>query len=254
MSLYVIADLHLSTLPQTNKSMEVFGRRWDHYMERIESNWRALVTDADTVVIPGDVSWALSLEEAVSDLRFLDALPGKKILGKGNHDFWWCTMKKHEKLFERENIKTLSFLFNNAHETDAFILAGSRGWFSDDESGNMQNAPDVEKINARELMRLRASLEAADALQKNAPQKELLVFTHFPPVWGDRANEPFFDLCRSFGVKRVYYGHVHGAYTAPSTVVYRETACHLIAADHLAFIPKFIHPIEISDAFSEEIT
>ena len=115
MSLYVIADLHLSTLDTTNKSMEVFGRRWDGYMTRIKNNWERLVTDEDTVVIPGDVSWALSLEEAVSDLKFIDSLPGKKILGKGNHDFWWCTMKKHEALFEKHGITTLSFLFNNAH-------------------------------------------------------------------------------------------------------------------------------------------
>ena len=105
MALYTIADLHLSTLDSTNKSMEVFGTRWDSYMERIENNWKKLVTDSDTVVIPGDISWALSLEEATSDLKFLDSLPGKKILGKGNHDFWWCTMKKHTEHFEKHNMK-----------------------------------------------------------------------------------------------------------------------------------------------------
>ena len=95
MALYTISDLHLSTLDETNKSMEVFGSRWSSYTERLEQSWRHLVTDNDTVIIPGDVSWALSLEEATSDLKFIDSLPGKKIIGKGNHDFWWCTMKKH---------------------------------------------------------------------------------------------------------------------------------------------------------------
>ena len=103
-------------------------------MTRIKNNWERLVTDNDTVVIPGDVSWALSLEESVSDLKFIDALPGKKILGKGNHDFWWCTMKKHYEHFERHNITTISFLFNNAHETDDFIIAGTRGWFYDEKA------------------------------------------------------------------------------------------------------------------------
>ncbi|MBO5102017.1 MAG: metallophosphoesterase, partial [Clostridia bacterium] len=93
MALYTIADLHLSTLESTNKSMEVFGSSWQNYMKRIEDSWKRLVTEADTVVIPGDISWALSLEEALSDLKFLDSLPGRKILGKGNHDFWWATMK-----------------------------------------------------------------------------------------------------------------------------------------------------------------
>ena len=99
MSLYTIADLHLSTFDKTNKSMEVFGKSWADYMLRIEQNWRHLISDSDTVVIPGDVSWALSLEESESDMRFLDSLPGKKIIGKGNHDFWWSTMRKHEAFF-----------------------------------------------------------------------------------------------------------------------------------------------------------
>ena len=115
MALYAIADLHLSTLESTNKSMEVFGKRWADYINRTEANWRRLVTDDDTVIIPGDISWALSLDEAISDLKFIDSLPGKKILGKGNHDFWWCTMKKHKELFEKENIGSISFLFNNAY-------------------------------------------------------------------------------------------------------------------------------------------
>ena len=100
-------------------------------MTRIKTNWERLVTDEDTVIIPGDVSWALSLEEAVSDLKFIDSLPGKKILGKGNHDFWWCTMKKHSELFEKHGISTISFLFNNAHETEDYIIAGTRGWYHD---------------------------------------------------------------------------------------------------------------------------
>ena len=113
MSIFAISDLHLSTLDSTNKSMEVFGRRWTGYTEKLKSNWLKLVGEDDTVIIPGDISWALTLEEAKSDLLFLESLPGKKILGKGNHDFWWCTMKKHEAFFEKLGIKSISFLFNN---------------------------------------------------------------------------------------------------------------------------------------------
>ena len=101
MSLFAIADLHLSTLVSTDKSMEIFGRRWTGYTEKLRQSWEALITDEDTVIIPGDISWALTLEEAKSDLMFLDALPGKKILGKGNHDFWWSTMKKHTAFFDK---------------------------------------------------------------------------------------------------------------------------------------------------------
>ena len=101
MALYAISDLHLCTNDVSNKSMEVFGGAWTDYIMRIEQNWRRLVTNEDTVVIPGDISWALSLDDALSDLKFIDALPGKKILGKGNHDFWWATMRKHEQFFEK---------------------------------------------------------------------------------------------------------------------------------------------------------
>ena len=145
MSLYTIADLHLSTFDKTNKSMEVFGRAWADYMLRIENNWRHLITDHDTVIIPGDVSWALSLEEAESDLKFLDSLPGKKILGKGNHDFWWSTMRKHEAFFEKHGISSINFLFNNAHETEDFIIAGTRGWYNDEDATNAPDNADFAK-------------------------------------------------------------------------------------------------------------
>ena len=109
MSVYAISDLHLSTLAETDKSMEVFGKRWDNYINRIEKNWSRLVEENDTVIIPGDVSWALSLDEALSDLKFIDSLPGKKILGKGNHDFWWATMKSTVNFSKNTELKVLIF-------------------------------------------------------------------------------------------------------------------------------------------------
>lgn len=240
MALYTIADLHLSTLDSTNKSMEVFGSRWDSYTERLEKNWQRLVTENDTVVIPGDISWALSLEEATSDMKFIDSLPGKKILGKGNHDFWWCTMKKHREHFEKHNITTISFLFNNAYETDDFIIAGTRGWFYDEKaSANLPNKTDFAKLTAREEFRLQMSLNEASALRE-ASGKEIIVFMHFPPVWGDEVCDGLISLLKKYGIKRVYFGHIHGNYSIPPKSEFEGIELNIISADYLAFIPKFV--------------
>ncbi len=240
MSLYVIADLHLSTLAETNKSMEVFGQRWSGYMTRLKNNWERLVTDEDTVVVPGDISWALSPEEAVSDLKFIDSLPGRKILGKGNHDFWWSTMNKHRILFEKEGITSISFLFNNAHETDEFIIAGTRGWYHDEDARNMPETADFEKLVNREALRLRASLNEAIKLKGASPEKEILVFMHFPPYWSQKASEGLIEIIKEFDIKRLYFGHIHGNYTLPLRYEYEGIEMNMISADHLDFIPKII--------------
>ncbi len=239
MALYAIADLHLSTLASTNKSMEIFGKRWSDYMMRIESNWHRLITPSDTVVIPGDISWALSLEEATSDLKFIDSLPGKKILGKGNHDFWWCTMKKHYEHFEKNGIATISFLHNNAHECEDFIIAGTRGWFWDEKNDNSQNITDFEKLTVRENLRLESSLKEAKRLSL-ASGKEILVFMHFPPVWQNTVSEGLVSLLHEYGIKRVYFGHIHGNYIIEPKFVYDGIEMNIISADYLSFVPKFI--------------
>ena len=239
MALYTIADLHLSTLDSTNKSMEIFGRRWDSYMKRIKINWERLVTAEDTVVIPGDVSWALSLEEATSDFKFINSLPGKKIIGKGNHDFWWATMKKHNEHFEKNNIDSISFLFNNAHEADGFIIAGTRGWFFDEKNQNTANPADFEKLVAREELRLTTSLNAAKKLRAERDM-EILVFMHFPPVFGDFVSDGLIRILKEYGITRVYYGHIHGNYTLPPEFCYDGIKFSIISADYLNFTPKFI--------------
>lgn len=240
MALYTIADLHLSTFDKTNKSMEVFGKSWADYMLRIENNWRHLVTDSDTVVIPGDVSWALSLEESESDMRFIESLPGKKILGKGNHDFWWCTMRKHEAFFEKNEIKTISFLFNNAHETDEFIIAGTRGWYNDEDAANAPDNADFAKLTNRENLRLKASLTEAKKLLENSPEKEIIVFMHFPPFWNGKASENIIAELKAFDVKKVYFGHIHGTYSIPRTFEYEGISMNLISADFLEFTPNIV--------------
>ena len=240
MSLYVIADLHLSTLDSTNKSMEVFGRRWDGYMTRIKNNWERLITDDDTVVIPGDISWALSLEEAVSDLKFIDSLPGRKILGKGNHDFWWCTMKKHEALFEKHGISTISFLHNNAHECGDFIIAGTRGWYHDEEAKNAPDNADFDKLVRRESIRLRASLEKATQIKEHSPEKEIVVFMHFPPYWNGKASDSLIEILKEYGIKHLYFGHIHGSYTEPPSFEHDGITMNMISADYIEFVPKIV--------------
>ena len=231
MALYAISDLHLSTADQTDKSMEVFGRRWTDYTHRLKRNWEALVTPEDTVVIPGDISWATTLEEALSDFLYLEALPGKKLLGKGNHDFWWATAAKHDAFFEKHGIKSIGFLHNNAYLVDGVTIAGTRGWFQEDDKDH----GDIEKLIRREAIRLELSLKEA---QKISDGTEILVFLHFPPVWKDQVCRPIVDLLHAFGIGKCYFGHIHGMYAVPAKTVLEEIEFHMISADYLDFIPK----------------
>ncbi len=242
MSLYVIADLHLSTNSKTNKPMEVFGRRWTGYTEKLEKNWRALITDADTVIIPGDISWALSLEEALPDLKFIDSLPGKKYLGKGNHDFWWSTNAKMTKLFAENDITTISFLYNNAVVCEDYIVAGSRGWFIDESVGGAsQTNADYSKLIARECARLRLSLSEAAKLQSEH-DLPILACMHFPAVWGEFVCREIVDVLKEYGVKKCCFGHIHGSYDIPAYFEHEGICYSIVSADYLNFIPRIIFP------------
>lgn len=240
--LYVIADLHLSTAEKTNKSMEVFGRRWTDYTEKLEKNWRAVIEPEDSVVIPGDISWALSLSEAREDLHFIDALPGHKYIGKGNHDYWWSTATKMDRFFRDEGITSLSVLNNNAWACEDFILCGTRGWYPDGSCENMPREADFEKLIAREAIRLRLSLEDGRKIQADNKNLEILVFFHFPPIWNGLRCELFLSLLAEYGVKRCYFGHIHGNYTAPISFEDHGIRFSLISADFLNFSPRPILP------------
>ena len=242
MSVFVMGDLHLSTLASTNKSMEVFGRRWSGYIEKISKNWTAVVNSDDTVIVPGDISWALSLEEAESDLKFINALPGKKIFLKGNHDFWWSTLSKMNAFFEKNEIKTIDFLYNNAMAVEDFILCGSRGWYQDNDNEKARQDNNYEKIIARECIRLRLSLDEGKKLKNEHPDKELVVFMHFPPFWNRFECREFIDVLKEYGVKRCYFGHIHGNYTAPKYVEHEGIEFIIVSADYLEFTPRLILP------------
>ncbi len=240
MSVFTISDLHLSTLSSTNKSMEVFGRRWQDYTHRLEVNWTRLVDEKDTVIVPGDISWALTLDEALSDLKFIDSLPGRKILGKGNHDFWWGTMKKNKEFLEKNNIKTIDFLFNNSFLLENFIIAGTRGWYHDEEVASIPDNTDFDKLVKRESQRLLTSLKEAEKIKEIYPDNEILVFLHFPPYWNGKESEDTIKILKEYNIKRVFFGHIHGNYSLPRDFIYKDIKMSLVSADFLEFIPKFI--------------
>ncbi|MBO7150517.1 MAG: metallophosphoesterase [Clostridia bacterium] len=239
MALFVLSDLHLSTAVETDKSMEVFGHRWQNYTERIQKNWSALVDENDTVVIGGDVSWALSLEEATSDFSFLHALPGKKIILKGNHDFWWTTLQKMTNFLNANGFCDMAFLQNNAFLCDSFIICGSRGWFYETDTAAAATGADYDKMIAREAHRLSLSLTQGKALQESLEKEtELIAFLHFPPIWNGAVCEPILQTLKDFGIKRCYFGHIHGV--SETSFEAEGIEFILTAADALGFMPKAI--------------
>ena len=236
MAIYTMADLHLSTT--ASHPMDVFGDRWQGYTEKIKKNWRALVTDGDTVILPGDISWAMNLAEAREDFALLDSLPGKKLIGKGNHDFWWETAAKLYRFFEENGFTTLNLLYNNAYVTEDIIVCGTRGWFLEEEKQQTVGEVDFEKIRKREVARLRLSLDAAKQLQTGENEgKEIVVFLHFPPVWNGYVCDDIVALLLEYGIKRVYCGHIHGIYYVPQTERFKGIDFTLISSDYLEFIP-----------------
>ena len=242
MSLFVIADLHLSTDVATNKSMEVFGSRWTDYMSKIQKNWNSIVTENDTVIIPGDISWALRLEEATSDLAYIEKLNGKKFLGKGNHDFWWTTNKKMNEFFKASGFESLEVLHNNAFIVEGAVICGTRGWFPDESQQTAVNNADYDKIINREVGRLKLSLDAAKKLQaeyreQNGETLPILVFLHFPPVRGEYCIRELIDVLRDHNIENVYYGHIHNSYDTPRCFTFENIKFTIASSDFLNFYP-----------------
>lgn len=241
MSLFAISDLHLSIGSGPKKSMEVFGSRWNDYINKLAKNWRAVITPKDSVVIAGDISWALRLEEAREDLLFIDSLPGTKYIGKGNHDFWWSTAAKMQKLFDDNGISTLKILYNNAYETENMIICGSRGWFTDKTLQKTVGDVEYEKIINREAVRLRLALDEALRLRGDT-DREILVFLHFPPVYREFSCPEIISLLHEYGIKRCFYGHIHGSYTIPRSFECEDIEMIMTAADFLDFAALPILP------------
>ena len=227
MALYVIGDTHLAL--GCNKSMDVFGGRWLNYVEKLRNGFASLGPE-DVTVLCGDISWGMDLEEAGEDFLFLHRLPGRKILVKGNHDFWWCTAARMYRFFAEKGIDSLEILNNNCYPYGDLALCGTRGWFYEESRGEAHD----RKILNRELLRLEASLKAAGTREK-------LVFLHYPPKLVNYECREIVDLLCAYQVRRCWYGHLHaGGRTLAWEGIYRGIRFELVSADHLLFTPKKI--------------
>lgn len=227
MALYVMGDPHLSL--GGSKPMDIFAG-WKDYVTRMEANWRAKVQPEDTVVVAGDISWAMTLEEARADFSFLHQLPGTKIFLKGNHDYWWGTVSKIERFLAEQGFDSIKILHNNCYFAEGVCICGSRGWLFD------QGEPADQKVLAREAGRLQASIDAAGDFAG-----EKLVFLHYPPVYGEQISGEIVDVLLKNGIRRCYYGHIHGAGHAHAiNGSYLGIEFRLIAADYLKFDPYLV--------------
>lgn len=224
MSLYAIGDLHLSL--GVNKSMDVFGGRWENYVEKIRTGFSALGDD-DLTVLCGDLTWGMTMDEALPDFRFIDALPGKKLIIKGNHDYWWTTATKARNFFEKHGIRTIDVLHNSSFEYGGASLCGTRGWFYEESKGIDHD----KKIMNREVMRLEASLSAART-------ENIFAFLHYPPKYMSYVCPEILELLNKYNVKRCCYGHIHGAGCKFAfNGMLSGTEFTLVSADHVNFRP-----------------
>ena len=223
-SIFAISDLHLSF--GVDKPMDIF-KGWENHTEQIRANWCRLVKENDTVVLAGDFSWGLKIEETLEDFKFLESLPGKKILIKGNHDLWWSTARKIKKFWEENNIKSCEIVFNNCAIADGYAIAGTRGWFYDEQG--------TKKVKLREAGRLETSLKAA--IETGFP---VLVFLHYPPAYCESISEEIMSVLKKYEIKRVYHGHIHGAGFNNAISECDGVELRLISCDCTNFTPTFI--------------
>ncbi len=223
--LYTIGDLHLSL--DKSKPMDIFGTEWEGHAEKIQQNF-AVADSSDVTVICGDLTWGIDMESCLQDFLYIDALPGNKIILKGNHDYWWTTASSAMKFFAKHEITTISILNNNCYYYNGVALCGTRGWMY---SVGSETEHDKKMMN-REAQRLENSLKAADSTA------EKFCFLHYPPIYGRFRADKMIELMKIYGVTRCYYGHIHGpgrAYAVEGTrdgIEYK-----LVSADHAGFKP-----------------
>lgn len=229
MALYVLGDPHLSFRSQ--KPMDIFGGAWNGYVDKLREGL-SILREEDTIVLAGDISWGMSLEESIEDFAFLDAFPGRKLIVKGNHDYWWTTANKTYRFWEEHGFKTLNLLHNNCYEYGGYALCGTRGWFLDeDKNGHNQ------KVFNRELLRLETSLKAAG-------EKPKLVFLHYPPLYQGYSCPEILNLLEQYQVRACYYGHLHGgSHRLALEGMHGSVDYHLVAGDYLGF-----HPLKICES------
>ncbi|MGN0523691.1 MAG: metallophosphoesterase [Eubacterium sp.] len=225
MSLFAIADTHLSF--GTDKPMDSFIG-WNDYVSRLEKNWNSVVSSNDTVVIAGDISWAMNFDELKADFDFINSLNGEKIILKGNHDYWWNTANKMNKFIAENNFDKIKILHNNSYNVDGISVCGSRGWMFESEEAH------DEKILNREVNRLKMSLDSAECDEK-------IVFLHYPPITTDCKCVEILNLLNEYGIKKCFFGHLHGV-AAKLAVDDNVNGIDfkLISCDRLGFTPKLV--------------
>ena len=227
--------------------MDVFGPAWNDHVERLEKNWREKIASSDTVLIPGDISWGISMEEALADLKFIDELPGTKILSKGNHDYWWGTTKKVEDFMAAKGLTTLKILKNKGFVVENTLIAGTRGWILPE---NPESKKDDEKIYLREVGRLERSLidsirafEAGEAEGEEEEKPDVssvrkIAMLHYPPIYETGRENGFTKILEQYGFGLCLYGHLHGrAHQSAFNGEKNGVEYRLIAADYLRFDP-----------------
>lgn len=230
MRLFAIGDLHLPG--GDDKPMDVFGPQWDRHFLRIRENWQKLVGDEDVVLIPGDISWAMQLEEARTDLEEIGSLPGRKIICKGNHDYWWNSISRVRSILPA----SMTALQHSAADLGSAVVCGTRGWLI--PTGETPLDPQNEKISRREAERLRLALDAAKALADGRP---LIVMMHYPPLLEAETDTLFTTVLEEYGVHTVVYGHLHGAGIQIGFNGEHNGICyHLVSCDSINFCPKEI--------------
>ena len=222
MAVYALSDLHLS-LGIEEKPMDIFGERWENHVNKIKENWCKMIHEDDYVLIAGDFSWATYLEDTIADFQFLESLPGKKILLKGNHDYWWTTVTKMNQFLEKNDLKSIQFLYNNAFELEKYVICGTRYWGPEEEFHN-------EKIFHRECERAKISLLKAQQLNANKP---IIFMTHYPP------DERIIECTKGFRIKYWIYGHIHSNYEE-NIVKLPSIECFLTSFYYLHFVPLII--------------
>ena len=229
MSIFVIGDLHLSF--NNNKPMDIFGENWKNHEKKIKKDWLEKVKAEDTVILLGDFSWAMYIEETKEDFTYLKNLPGKKILVKGNHDYWWTTLKSMKNFLENNNFSDIDFIYNKAFLVENKIIVGSRGWSLNDESQD-------KKLIKREAIRLELSIK--DGISKFGTEKEIIPFIHYPPIIKSNiiknVKSEFIEVMKKYNIKRCYYAHLHSlAINDAIQGEYFGIDFKLVSADYLKF-------------------
>ena len=227
MSIYAIADLHLSF--SSPKPMDIFGDNWRNHEQKIKDDWIKKVTNKDLVLLPGDFSWAIDLEETYKDFEYLNSLSGKKIMLKGNHDYWWNSLKKLNEYMEKNQFKDISFLYNNSYEFEENIIVGTRGWVLN------SNEEEDKKILNRELLRLELSI--TDGIKKYGEDKNIIVCMHYPPTNKNFLEKSeFMKIMQKYNVKKCIYGHLHGeSHSEAVEGNIGKIELKLVSADYLNF-------------------